>query len=1224
MSQGTVYFSDSDDFFANLGEHIWNPQLSGENGVEANIISTPSVGNPPQVGLANPSLNQSEESHKAELVQQFSPFRQQITSPGDTLRFHQVFTFNGQSIASGSEKEFEVARLCSNEGVMEIAEDSSARTDTTVNRDPTRPKTGFQNRNSSRKRPPTKRSRSPLSIYPSKVARTQTQDLPTHPRAREIISNPHTDAEIRSSVRPHAEPPNLTNRMDKAKDVPCGLFEDIFHNVCLETHIIAHDAKFQTLLDDPENPIHWGTAFILTQGCQSGQWTWDTVVEKSDRLRGPDADRMHLVPYIMRDCEPPKGLDNSIGAELDRERKALLENCQRGLGLMGGWEGIDNWYGGKVQLTASLVADESDKGKEKQFRIRLDGVTMTKSTRVTRELGSIRLIQIHVGYVKSSDAESVASFLSQKFVLHGRVFVPLPPNKGTVYAVEINEDYDRRPVKELGDHLRRSFGEILQWQNPIDLEFNQRQPVAKFLSRFALGFSTSVPALEFNPENVYWIDDLVTEDCPPGKPPAEKTLTDGCSLINRAAMCQIAQNLGYSGIPAALQGRFLGAKGVWMLHPDNDDIQPKIWIRPSQKKIDYDLNKLHRAHCILDLLCVAQPAKPLNLSVQLVVNLWSNGVSSQVLKDLMQSGLEDIIKPLTDWNRDIYKHGALWDAVARTAHVVSSRLSLLGGNKSRALGLAGQEFDDDYWLEHETSGDTPVALGSTISDQSRDPNSGQPVATAEAVIEMLESGWHPSDEAYLASKIKKIASKALQEVVKKCHIPLPEGSAFSKLLVIADPLGILGPEEVYFRSSQGFVNPETGTPYSVLIGKLLIGRYPLRLPSDIQMVTAVDKPELAMWQDVLIVPIKPRMDNHKGLMSFMSFLGGGDIDGDTVFVLMLKKVIETFRPKSLTKPPEDIEVQNFEEEVQRVSDLVKHLREVDVVQAQRAFQFASLSSFPDGKFVRYSLFHDSSVKSKGLADPDSVRLGYMYGSLLVLEYAPGHSHHDFRFNILLDGMKTGYKLKDDVFKKDMMAHSVNEVKPKKNFITTRLVQFGKGLIDKHLKEYDQLAYHVIQQGSTKRDTDVLEILRRVESLAVKEDSGRPGTAKYCDEELRLIKQYVDDKVYPLYRGICASLNKTVVPAHDHSREKSKGRSREQEGGRWREVASAFATKVPGVRWLDHCQDRVKASYAYQKNPNFGFLVAHRTLNQIKKEARPEVAETINNMKSMGHGVRKLF
>ena len=71
------------------------------------------------------------------------------------------------------------------------------------------------------------------------------------------------------------------------------------------------------------------------------------------------------------------------------------------------------------------------------------------------------------------------------------------------------------------------------------------------------------------------------------KAPTEAIYTDGCGLINGAALSAIARQMGYEERPTAVQGRIGGAKGLWVLHPRQQSHTgvPKIWIRPSQRNI---------------------------------------------------------------------------------------------------------------------------------------------------------------------------------------------------------------------------------------------------------------------------------------------------------------------------------------------------------------------------------------------------------------------------------------------------------------------------------------------------------------------------------------------------------------------------------------------------------------------------------------------------------------
>lgn len=155
--------------------------------------------------------------------------------------------------------------------------------------------------------------------------------------------------------------------------------------------------------------------------------------------------------------------------EFDREQLAILENQERGLGLMGEWKGEANWYGGQIQQIARIV--KGDNG----YKFQLDPPEKRRSHRLARYLGSRRIIQLRVpDELVLQERQNVNEYLSQKFILCGRVFVPLHAKDSSAYLVETNENWDgRRPGHWCGDQHRKSFAEIVAWHNPLDLNRKQ-------------------------------------------------------------------------------------------------------------------------------------------------------------------------------------------------------------------------------------------------------------------------------------------------------------------------------------------------------------------------------------------------------------------------------------------------------------------------------------------------------------------------------------------------------------------------------------------------------------------------------------------------------------------------------------------------------------------------------------------------------------------------------
>lgn len=145
-----------------------------------------------------------------------------------------------------------------------------------------------------------------------------------------------------------------------------------------------------------------------------------------------------------------------------------MENQNRGLGLQGDWHGKANWYGGRVQQVARIVANPHSE----TFDLRLEKMQMTRSHRFARFLGSRRVLQVKL----SGDRWRVAverDFLAQKFVLCGRIFVPFSTKDEKAYMMEINDDYERAPLDSQGDQHRRSLGEFVRWHNAMATNAHQ-------------------------------------------------------------------------------------------------------------------------------------------------------------------------------------------------------------------------------------------------------------------------------------------------------------------------------------------------------------------------------------------------------------------------------------------------------------------------------------------------------------------------------------------------------------------------------------------------------------------------------------------------------------------------------------------------------------------------------------------------------------------------------
>jgi hypothetical protein len=156
--------------------------------------------------------------------------------------------------------------------------------------------------------------------------------------------------------------------------------------------------------------------------------------------------------------------------QLDLEQDAIIEDVGRGLGLMGEFKGVRDWYGGKLQQVGRVVKEGSS------YKIKLEKMESRRSHRFARYYGSRRFLHIRVSKnLINEERDEVKRFFRRKFVLCGRVFVAFHAKERNVYLVETDENFDRICQEWCGDHLRQSFNQFINWHNPLEVVKNTKQ-----------------------------------------------------------------------------------------------------------------------------------------------------------------------------------------------------------------------------------------------------------------------------------------------------------------------------------------------------------------------------------------------------------------------------------------------------------------------------------------------------------------------------------------------------------------------------------------------------------------------------------------------------------------------------------------------------------------------------------------------------------------------------
>jgi len=398
----------------------------------------------------------------------------------------------------------------------------------------------------------------------------------------------------------------------------------------------------------------------------------------------------------------------------------------------------------------------------------------------------------------------------------------------------------------------------------------------------------------------------------------------------------------------------------------------------------------------------------------------------------------------------------------------------------------------------------------------------------------------------------------IESAIEKYRIPLQESiSAF----VIPDPLGVLQEGQIYYCSSQPLKDNSTQTLFTVLKGPVLIGRYPVRLACDIQLVTAVDIPQLSEWSDVVIV-------STKGERSAANILSGGDYDGDELFIIREECLVKPFKNKPFVPEPENLQQECFEVNAETVDGFLQRTVILSASNSQWEFQHALLSGLNDSKMKLYSGFHEYSMFRYGYDHINTVKMAYMFG-------------------ITLDSAKTGLKVKQSVFR-EHRAKFQQEIPLDADFILNKLMIAARTKGDELLQNYDRIK-HRDELGDLKQLWD--------DARKHAEDFEAQRNDAVFREELKIVM----DHVKKAFEDWCSACRKNDDKEEKGRQKKKRRRSRNDQEDPMLGVARFYSQGPADVSFLQDVQ-RLKASYATSLNIKFALAVAFQVVCDIKAKA----------------------
>ncbi|CAD0095691.1 unnamed protein product, partial [Aureobasidium vineae] len=497
-----------------------------------------------------------------------------------------------------------------------------------------------------------------------------------------------------------------------------------------------------------------------------------------------------------------------------------------------------------VILKANLNFNPSASA-EKLLTLSLQPLKCERACRLQRRFGSSRFLYVEIPQVHTFNGvhlkgqQDLLKLRYQEWMDTEKEFLGRVWRVFHVQDVKKKNSKDNLPSQRLvlfavdGPRLQKiSLYEILDWAIPLAKNGDQR--FCKAYARLDLFLSQTIPTVNFNNREVRYIKDILADgtlesdefndrrmrfDYRSGPSDDRAVMNDGCSLISVGAAKELCEILGIKGVrPVAFQGRINGCKGVWTISAPYDTTEPKhmrrwIHMTESQRKVmprDEDFtNSCEPDRWSFELVKYTSPPKSSTLNLDFIPILQNRHVSRDTLRQVIETQLDMDFSAFFESLND----------------PVSLR----------------------RWLHSEFSGMEELNRKLSIREVGNFPSDW-----VEKSILLLESGFNPLTNQYLAKCVQQVVKLWLSSVRSKLKIHLGKSAM---ALGVADPTGCLKPGEIHMSFSETFRGEVSGEVWSHLKGEVLVARHPSLRCSDIQKVRAVYKEELSYLTDVVVLVI---------------------------------------------------------------------------------------------------------------------------------------------------------------------------------------------------------------------------------------------------------------------------------------------------------------------------------------------------------------------------------
>lgn len=367
----------------------------------------------------------------------------------------------------------------------------------------------------------------------------------------------------------------------------------------------------------------------------------------------------------------------------------------------------------------------------------------------------------------------------------------------------------------------------------------------------------------------------------------EEVMNDGAGRISPNLMRKLRDRLGLQTIPSAIQGRLGSAKGMWLV--DVKDHSNEEWIEtyPTQRKWQCDMSD--EAHRTLE------------------IRSWST--------ELVSASLNIQFLPILE---DRAKDPALMRATFVQNMTTESETEL----EDIKLALQHMELFRKWCRE----GSQPSFQ--RLTSRSVPFLGGLPDGFEDVMSFLVDGGFEPMRLKFLQKIVfqrQKTKGDAMKEELR---IKISK-STYAYMLV--DFWGVLEADEVHLSFSSKF-NDGTDELTDLDDREILVARSPAHLPSDIQKVKAVFRPELRHLRDVIIF-------SSKGDMPLAAKLSGGDYDGDKAWICWDPDIVNNFQNHPL--PPKPDFSRYMSKDSSKLGDLRRSHGDSDYIDVmlEKAFRF---------------------------------------------------------------------------------------------------------------------------------------------------------------------------------------------------------------------------------------------------------------------------------------------